>query len=127
MSYHAGDPEKAKVLMLAPTGVAAVNVAGATIHSALGIPVGNFCRTIPKLNDKKDQNYELIYLQLRLFSLMKFPWFLTVSCCIYINDSQVNHLELVQFRVLVHILLYVYQYVIAGISIIALGDLYQLL
>ena len=34
LSYHAGDPEKAKVFMLAPT-------AGATIPSAHGIPVGN--------------------------------------------------------------------------------------
>ena len=52
MSYHAGDPDKAKIIMIAPTGVAAVNVSGATIHSALGIPVGNYRKTIPKLSDK---------------------------------------------------------------------------
>ena len=38
--------------MLAPTGVAAVNVAVATIHSGLGIPVGCYHKTIPKLNNK---------------------------------------------------------------------------
>ena len=52
MSYHAGDAEKVKVMMIALTGVAAVNVDGATIHSAMGIPVGNFRQSIPKLNDK---------------------------------------------------------------------------
>ena len=31
------DPEKKRVLLLAPTGVAAVNIGGTTIHSALGI------------------------------------------------------------------------------------------
>ena len=53
LSYHTGEPEKPKVLVLAPTGVAAVNVSGNTIHSGLGIPVGNFRKNIPKLNDKK--------------------------------------------------------------------------
>ena len=35
LSYNEGPADKARVLMLAPTGVAAVNVDGATIHSAL--------------------------------------------------------------------------------------------
>ena len=37
--------------MLAPTGVAA-NVVSAAIHSGLGIPVGSYRKTSPKLNDK---------------------------------------------------------------------------
>ena len=39
--YHVDEPDKPRVLVLAPTGVAAVNVVGNTIHSGLGIPVGN--------------------------------------------------------------------------------------
>ena len=52
MSYHVGDPEKAKVLMIAPTVVAAVNVNSSTIRSALGIPVGNYRKAVPKLSNK---------------------------------------------------------------------------
>ena len=32
--------DKPKVLLVAPTGVAAVNIDGTTIHTSLGIPVG---------------------------------------------------------------------------------------
>ena len=40
-SFKNGDPEKARVTLLAPTGVAAVNIDGTTVHSGLGIPVGH--------------------------------------------------------------------------------------
>ena len=51
--YCNGDPNKPKVLLLAPTGVAAVNIEGTTIHTSLGIPIGNYSRKcLPKLNDK---------------------------------------------------------------------------
>ena len=36
--YRSGDPSKPRVLLLAPTGVAAININGNTIHSALHIP-----------------------------------------------------------------------------------------
>jgi len=39
LSYHSKDLEKPSVLLMAPTGVSAVNISGTTIHSALGIPV----------------------------------------------------------------------------------------
>ena len=40
--------------MLAPTGVAAANVDGANIHSALALsPKRNYSKDIPKLSDKK--------------------------------------------------------------------------
>ena len=35
-----GELEKPRVLLLAPTGVAAININGTTIHSALGTNVG---------------------------------------------------------------------------------------
>ena len=48
--YNGGDPDKPRVLLLAPTGVAAVNIDGTTIHSGLGInSKGQFC----PLNDKQ--------------------------------------------------------------------------
>ena len=40
LMYKGGDPEKPRILLLAPTGVAAMNING-TIHSGLGINVGS--------------------------------------------------------------------------------------
>ena len=37
LMYNGGDPDKPRVLLLAPTGVASVNTDGNTIHSDLGI------------------------------------------------------------------------------------------
>ena len=52
-SYRTGDPNKPRMLLIAPTGVAAINIEGTTIHTGLGIPVGNYSRkTLPRLNDK---------------------------------------------------------------------------
>ena len=41
--HKGGDPEKPRVLKLAPTGVAAINIDGTTIHSGLGIFNNNEC------------------------------------------------------------------------------------
>ena len=39
LSFKGGDPEKPRILILAPTGVAAINIDGTTIH--WGINVGH--------------------------------------------------------------------------------------
>ena len=39
--YKGGHPEKPRILLLAPTGVAAINIGGTTIHTALGITVSS--------------------------------------------------------------------------------------
>ena len=36
--YQSGDPGKPRVLLLAPTGVAAINISGNTVHSGLHMP-----------------------------------------------------------------------------------------
>ena len=36
LQYHGGSPEKPRVLILAPTGVASININGTAIHSAFG-------------------------------------------------------------------------------------------
>ena len=51
-SYRNSELEKPKVLLLAPTGVAAINIYRTTIHSALHIPVGTFKKHLLALNDK---------------------------------------------------------------------------
>ena len=37
---------------MAPTGVAAININGATIHTALNIPISQFGKTLSPLSDK---------------------------------------------------------------------------
>ena len=39
--------EKPKLLLVAPTGVAAIQVDDTTIHTPLGIPVGHFGTKLP--------------------------------------------------------------------------------
>ena len=39
--YKCGDPGRPRILLLAPTGVAAININGTAIHSGLGIKVGS--------------------------------------------------------------------------------------
>ena len=112
LSYHAGDPEKVKVLMLASTGVAAVNVAGATIHSALGIPVGNFYKTIPKLNYKNKSKLRNILSPTKVI----------------LNDeiSMVSNYLLSHIHQRLNEIFGTEDLPFAGLSLIALGDLYQL-
>ena len=57
---------KPKVLLLALTGVAAVNIDGTTIHSALHIPVGYFGRNPPGLSHKMKSSLRNKYLELKV-------------------------------------------------------------
>ena len=41
LSFKGSDPEKPMILILAPTGVAAINIDGTTIHTAPGINAGH--------------------------------------------------------------------------------------
>ena len=50
LMYKGGNPEKPRILLLAPTGVAAVNIDGTTIHTALAINVGG---KLYPLNDRQ--------------------------------------------------------------------------
>ena len=44
--------DKQKVLLMAPTCVEAINIDGTTIHTGLGILVGNFGENLSRLSDK---------------------------------------------------------------------------
>ena len=43
LSYGSTLVDKPKALLMAPTGVAAINIDGTAIHTAFNIPVGHFC------------------------------------------------------------------------------------
>ena len=49
-NLYSGTQQKVRVLKMAPTGVAAVNINGATINTALGIPTTR-SNDIPNLGD----------------------------------------------------------------------------
>lgn len=53
LNYKSQNLDTLKVLKLAPTGVAASNIDGHTIHSSLGIPVNCHALQIPKLSNKR--------------------------------------------------------------------------
>ena len=50
LGYKVGDADKPGILLLPPTGVAAINFNGVTIHSGLGIYVGS---KLCPLNDQQ--------------------------------------------------------------------------
>ena len=54
LSHNEEAADKVRLLMLAPTGVAAANADGATIYSALALSLKrNYSKCVPKLSDKK--------------------------------------------------------------------------
>ena len=52
LSYGSTLVDKPKTLLMALTGVAAINIDGTTIHTAFNIPVGHFGSNLPPLSDK---------------------------------------------------------------------------
>ncbi|XP_057305364.1 uncharacterized protein LOC130642292 [Hydractinia symbiolongicarpus] len=114
LSYRAGNLEKDKILILAPTGVAAINIEGNTIHSALGIPADrSFTKNISKLSDKKKCMLRNKLSELRVIVI--------------------DEISMVSNKLLLHIhqrLTEIFgcadDIPFAGISVIACGDFYQL-
>ena len=112
-SYRSMAFGKAKVLLLAPTGVAAINIDGTTIHSALGIPVGHFGKNLPKLNDKKRTALRNNLCETRVLIIDEI--------------SMVSNLQLLYVHLrLIEIFGCSDNIPFAGLSIIVVGDFYQL-
>jgi hypothetical protein len=59
------NPELPSVLLMAPTGVAAININGTTVHTALAIPIqcGN---TVPAMSDQRRTQMRLSLAELKL-------------------------------------------------------------
>ena len=49
LSYGSVSVDKPKLLLMAPTGVAAVNIDGTTIHTTLNIPIGPLSKNLTTL------------------------------------------------------------------------------
>ena len=100
--------------MLAPTGVAAVNDGGATIHSALALsPKRNQSKSIPKLSDKKRCMLQNKYSQLSVI--------ITDEISLILNKLLQN-----AGQRLAEIFGCSPDITFAGISVITCGDFYQL-
>ena len=52
LSYGNVSLDKPKVLFMPPTGVAAINIDGTTIHNALNIPINQFGKKLSPLSNK---------------------------------------------------------------------------
>ena len=65
LMHKGGNPENARIIVLAPTGVAAVNRSGKTVRSGLGISVGS--KMFP-LNDRQRASLRYKLLEVRIFN-----------------------------------------------------------
>ena len=113
LAYRSTDSSKKQVMLFAPTGVAAVNIHGSTVHSELGIPVGRYGKSIPKLSDKKRSSLRNKLSELRVIVIDEI--------------SMVSNLLLLHINQrLIEIFGCPDNVPFAGITIIACGDFYQL-
>lgn len=70
-SYRNSSLDKPNILLLALTAVAAVNIDGTTIHSALHTPVGYFGRNLPDLRDKIKSSLTNKYAELKVLVIVE--------------------------------------------------------
>ena len=106
------NPELPSVLLMAPTGVAAININGTTIHTALAIPkeCGN---SVPAMSDQKRTQMRLSFAELKLIIIDEI--------------SMVSNTGLLQIHQrLKEIFVKPNSELFAGLSILAVGDFFQL-
>ena len=106
------NPELATVLLLAPTGVAAINIDGTTVNTGLVIPkeTGDCLR---RMSDQKKTQYRMSLKDLKLIIIDEI--------------SMIGNITLLHIHQrLKEIFGVASTDLFAGISIIAVGDLYQL-
>ncbi|XP_044169485.1 uncharacterized protein LOC114973474 [Acropora millepora] len=110
--YGTINPEKPTVALMAPTGVAAININGTTIHTALSIPKesGDFA---PKMSDQKRTQLRLTLSELKLIIVDEISM---------VANTTLLHIH----QRLKEIFNTPNSELFASISFIAVGDLYQL-
>ncbi|XP_057297639.1 uncharacterized protein LOC130628671 [Hydractinia symbiolongicarpus] len=113
ISYRGKDPEKPRVLLLAPTGIAAININGNTIHSGLKIPINVFGKTVPRLTDQKRSTLRNNLSEVQLIIIDEVSM-VSNKLLLYIHQR------------LVEIFGCPPEMPFAGISVLFSGDLYQL-
>ena len=98
---------------MAPTGVAAINIDGTTVHTALNIPVGHFGKNLPSLSDKMRSTLRNRLADLKVIIIDEIPM-VSNNLLYYI------HLRLNEIFGTADIELF------AGLTILAVVDFFQL-
>ena len=106
------NPELLSVLLMAPTGVVAININGTTINPALGIPKETGT-TLKPLTDQKRTQMRIFLCQLKLIIIDEIST---------VGNTTLLHIH----QRLKEIFDTPASQLFAGISIIAVGDIYQL-
>ena len=107
------DPNQPSVLLLAPTGVAAINIAGNTINSGLAIPKDNFPGHIAKMSDQRRTHLRTQLSHLKLIVIDEISM---------VSNAKIRlvHERLQEIFCTPDSLLF------AGLSVVVDGDFYQL-
>ena len=106
------NPELPTVLLMAPTGVAAININGKTINTALAIPKKT-SDNLPAMSDQKKTQMRMLLADLKLIIIDE----ISVA-----GNTTLLHIH----QRLKEIFGTSHAHLFAGISILAIGDMYQL-
>ena len=106
------NPEKPTVLLMAPTGVAAININGTTIHTALAIPKESG-ENVPPMSDQKRTQIRISLSELKLIIIDEISM---------VSNTTLLHIH----QRLKDIFSTPSDHLFARLSIIVVGDLYQL-
>ena len=87
LRYKGSDADKPRILLHAPTGVAAININGTTIHSGLGINVGS---KLYPLNDQQRASLRNKLLEIRLVIIDEIS--MVSSVLFYQVNQQLNEI-----------------------------------
>ena len=112
LRHGSSNPEKATILLMAPTGVAAININGTTMHTALAIPKQSG-HNLPAISDQKKTQLRILLTELKVIIIDEISM---VSNVMLMNIH--NRLK--------EIFATPNSELFAGISLITVGDLYQL-
>ena len=104
--------EKPTVLLMAPTGAAAININGTTIHTALAIPKDSG-QNLPPMSDQKRTQIRMALSDLKLIIIDEI--FMVSNITLLHIHQRLKELFATPNNQL-----------FAGLSIIVVGDLYQL-
>ncbi|XP_066927184.1 uncharacterized protein [Clytia hemisphaerica] len=116
LSYGSRDASKERLLTMAPTGVAAVNVAGSTINSVFSLPPGyEFSKHINKLHDSVRSSLQKRLSELQVIIIDDEISMVSKYRLLHIHQRLCNIFECTENVPFA-----------AGISIITCGDFYQL-
>ena len=103
-NLYSGSPDKPKVLLFAPTGVAAININETAINSGLSIPPYVNGYTLPRLSDSERGRLRNLYSEVLVVLIDEILMFFNICLLIYIKGyvkylavKKVNHLQLYLF------------------------------